>query len=358
MIAAQEGRSEVIGTLVANGAEVNQAAQHGRTALMIAAQNGHNEVVEAINFVKNIDEVFASQQYANISEDMPAGLFIARYKSLLTKSGFNHITEKHIKNFFAEVTNTEIKESLIQLFAEGEAQIDLCCAHIFNTLYADVKCVSPIFLLLKQQGQFNINNPETLKEIGALESLYQQMGYAFNFQQALLPRKAEEEKKDDGISPLQEDEPHDLNKLKAEIHQANLKILTTNMDSYIAQASNLCTPEGNEVICLLKGLRSKHVLPNTLAKSLDKALQSYENHLENHVSFLISQNHSEEIALLKAGAIQQQEQLATQQEQYLEQAQKLNQLESLINQLLAQQQSVVSVNDTPVELGGDTESDA
>jgi len=86
-------------------------------------------------------------------------------------------------------------------------------------------------------------------------------------------------------------------------------------------------------------------------------LQSYENHLENHVSFLISQNHSEEIALLKAGAIQQQEQLATQQEQYLEQAQKLNELESLIQQLLTQQQSVVSVDDAPVELGGNMESD-
>ena len=111
------------------------------------------------------------------------------------------------------------------------------------------------------------------------------------------------------------------------------------------------------MIRLLKELRSEYALPKALTESLDKALQSYENHLENHVSFLISQNHSEEIALLKAGAIQQQEQLVEQQEQSLEQAQKLNQLELLIKQLLGQQHSIVSVDDNPVELGGNIGSD-
>jgi len=331
---------------------VNYANQNGGTALMIAAKNGHAEIVKAINFAKNINEVFSSQQYATIADDMPAGLFIARYKSLLTKSGFNHITEKHIKNFFAEVANSEIKESLIKLFAEGEKQIDLCCAHIFNTLYADVNGLSPVSLWLEQQGRFDINNPETSKEIKILESVYQQMGYAFNFQQALLPLEAAEEKKDDEQLPLQEDEPHafSLNKLRAEIHQANLNILTKNMDTYIAQANNLCTPEGNVVIRLLKELRSEHALPKALTESLDKALQSYENHLENHVSFLISQNHSEEIALLKAGAIQQQEQL-------VEQGLRIDQMASLLEQLLGQQHSIVSVNDNYVELGGDIGSD-
>jgi hypothetical protein len=112
----------------------------------------------------------------------------------------------------------------------------------------------------------------------------------------------------------------------------------------------LCTPEGNMVIRLLKELRSEHALPKALTESLDKALQSYENHLENHVSFLISQNHSEEIALLKAGAIQQQEQL-------VEQGLRIDQMASLLEQLLGQQHSIVSVDDNPVELGGSIESD-
>ncbi len=55
MIAAQDGRTETVAKLLAQGADVNAAASDGSTALIIAAQNGHTETVSALLLRKDIN---------------------------------------------------------------------------------------------------------------------------------------------------------------------------------------------------------------------------------------------------------------------------------------------------------------
>ena len=55
IIAAQNGHAEIVAKLLAQGADVNAAASDGSTALMLAAQNGHTETVSALLLRKDIN---------------------------------------------------------------------------------------------------------------------------------------------------------------------------------------------------------------------------------------------------------------------------------------------------------------
>eukprot|EP01051_Picozoa_sp_SAG22_P036542 SAG22_NODE_17760_length_299_cov_0.600000_1_plen_49_part_10 len=44
-IAAEKGHGEIVSGLVAAGADLNAAPQHGATPLYIAAEKGHGEIV-------------------------------------------------------------------------------------------------------------------------------------------------------------------------------------------------------------------------------------------------------------------------------------------------------------------------
>ena len=48
LMAAQEGHSEVVAALVAARADVDRAKNNGATPLCIAAQNGHSQVVSTL----------------------------------------------------------------------------------------------------------------------------------------------------------------------------------------------------------------------------------------------------------------------------------------------------------------------
>lgn len=48
MVAADEGHTDIVHALLANGADVNAKAYDGNTALMLAKQNGHKEIVRIL----------------------------------------------------------------------------------------------------------------------------------------------------------------------------------------------------------------------------------------------------------------------------------------------------------------------
>jgi uncharacterized protein len=47
-MASQNGRKDIVATLLAKGVDVNAKRNDGVTALMLASQNGHKDVVELL----------------------------------------------------------------------------------------------------------------------------------------------------------------------------------------------------------------------------------------------------------------------------------------------------------------------
>jgi ankyrin repeat protein len=54
MIAAKNGHIDIVDLMINTGVDVNTQASDGKTALFLAAQNGHSNVVRRLLMVKNI----------------------------------------------------------------------------------------------------------------------------------------------------------------------------------------------------------------------------------------------------------------------------------------------------------------
>ena len=82
---------------------------------MFAACNGHKEIENLLNLSLNIDNIFLSSQYEEVSDGMLPDLFIGRYRALWNKFGYDDTADYHIEKIRNTVNNTEIKEQLIEV---------------------------------------------------------------------------------------------------------------------------------------------------------------------------------------------------------------------------------------------------
>ena len=345
MSAAQKGHKGVVEILLEAEADVNHSSKKGTTVLMSAVQKGHKEVVEILleaaadvacanihgwtalmsaeyfsyvqisNLIKsaiNTDRIFAREQYNQIIVDtQQPDLFISRYKSLLIKHGFTGSAKYQIEQISKMCKHHDIQEALIFYIQEGCKQIDLCCAQIFDALFPELSIVSPIATLLDQVGIFKIVHENSLRQIQVMESFYTKMGYDIDFQNLF---ESKEEGKEEG---------------KEEVHKANVFILSTNIEKFIAKASSTYGARGDEAINNLQDLRKNYVLPKALLKNLDKALKNYDEHISNPISALAARDNAGAIAQLKHCSMQQEKKLAEQQQEI---DQMKNQLAFLLNQ--------------------------
>ncbi|MFK7973378.1 MAG: hypothetical protein AB8B66_00735 [Rickettsiaceae bacterium] len=183
----------------------------------------------------------------------------------------------------------------------------------------------------------------------AVKLLYKYMGHDIDFINTSKAAKTEESKENDTLTlDLDADRAKNntYKQLEEEIHTANIDILMTQIYAFIAKASSIDNYAGKESINLIKNLRNNHVLPKILVTSLDKALKSYKEYTSNPVSVLTDQILMQTIMSLKTKSTQQKLQLEQQE-------QRISKVESLLAQMLDQNQNPIHIADDVVNIVGD-----
>ena len=370
--AAVMGHKDIAETLLTHKANVDLANSRGVTPLIMAAwhdnedvvetllgacaticrfDNQHKHITKCMELATNIDSAFAVGQYATIEEGTNlANLYIARYKSLLIKHGFYSPVQMELAKISQTINNTEIQNNLYNFIVDGVNKIDMIIGLCFDALYPQINSSAPLHILLANHSRFKTDHASS---IPALISLYTELlGEEFN------PPEAEKTKESDDSLGSLDDSLGSLDDIlslsQVYIHKANVKILTKNMTSYIAQALTSCTLQGAQFIELLKALKGQYALPKALVETLDSNLSSYEDTICNPISRCVIQNNSQAIIALHKSVMQQQKQSEEQQARFEEQQKKLDSIELLLNSLRSNHQSDMAIDNTGIDIAGKT----
>jgi len=121
MAAARGGSLDIVKALLANGADVNKAANDGVTALYIAAENGHSDVVRAL---------LANGANVNkAANDGATPLYIAAHQGrynvvelLLIESGMNSVAAVAAAEIAAQQGN-EAVAGLLNAWSQGQPDL-------------------------------------------------------------------------------------------------------------------------------------------------------------------------------------------------------------------------------------------